>query len=321
VFAGSAARYAALAGAFVLGVALVAGGVRLLPLFFAARVPMRLLPVLARAVLGVAFETALFVAPPIGWALAASRLVERGEARALFAIGVRPAGIVVEAWPAAAGLAGAAALAAALWGTEASAPGRAVRELIAEARTACTSSVPPAVVDVPVLAASWVCLAGEPPRLVGAAPAGRAGAFTATSLGVTDDLRAFEATDFDLLVPASDALPEVRVHARDASLRGLAPIGRASNLRPWLRAILLAASAAMLAAVAGGIALALAVRSRAIALALGAVGPLASLLVFSALERAPSPAVAYAAVPAAGLGALLLAAGVLTYARGSGGWV
>jgi hypothetical protein len=187
-----------------------------------------------------------------------------------------------------------------------------VRDLVEEARVACASSSPPAVADVPGLAASWVCLAGEPPRLVGAPPAGRAGAFTATSLGVADDLRAFEATDFDLLVPASDALPEVRVHARDASLRGLAPVGRASNLRPWLRAAILATSATMLAAVAGGLALAASVKSRATAFAVGAVGPLAALLVFSALERAPSPALAYAAVPAAGVGALLLAAGALT---------
>src|SRR6185437_7633302 len=71
-----------------------AGAVRILPLVLAPGVPLRLVPVLARGVAGVAFETALFVAPPIAWALSASRLADRGEARALFAVGVRSARVV-----------------------------------------------------------------------------------------------------------------------------------------------------------------------------------------------------------------------------------
>jgi hypothetical protein len=283
-------------------------------LFFAARVPLRLAPVLARAVVGVSLETALFLAPPIGWALAASRLVERGEARALFAIGARPARIVAETWPAAAAMAVAGGLVAALWGTEAAAPGRAVRDLVEEARVACASSHPPAVADVPILAASWVCLEGEPPRIIGRAPLGR-GAFAATSLAVADDLRTLDATDLDILVPGTDASPDVRVQARSASLRGLMPLGRASNLAPWARAALLAASAAALAALSSGLVLAAAVRSRAAAFALGAAGPIAALLVFSALERAPSPAASYALAPTAGLGVIGLAFAALVLRR------
>jgi hypothetical protein len=309
LFAAPAAKLAAAVAAGILAVSLVAGVVRVLPLFLAPGVPLRLAPILARGIAGVSLETALFVAPPIAWALAASRLVDRGEARALFAVGVRPSRVIVSGWPAAVGVAAAAALAAALWGREAVAPGRALRDLLAEARAACVAAPPPAVADVPLLGVSWVCLAGEPPRVVGQAPLGT-GAFAATAIVVSDDLRALRATDLDLLVPRSPERPEARIHAAEASIRGLSPIGPASNLAAPARALLLSMSAMALAAVAGGLALAAGIRSRPAAFALGAAGPAAALLVFSALERAPSPAIAYLAVPAAGLAALL-AAGAL----------
>ncbi len=306
IFAVPAARSTAAAAAGILVVAAIAGVVRVLPMFLAPGVPLRLAPVMARGIVAVSLETALFVAPPIGWALSASRLVDRGEARALFAVGVRPLRILAAGWPAAVGIALAAALAAAAWGREASAPGRVFRDLLAEGRAACASSPPPAAADVPLLGVSWVCLAGVEPRVVGPAPVG-AGAFTASSLSVSDDLRALDAGDLEILVPPTEGRPEARIHASSASIRGLTPIGRASNLGVAARALLLALSATLLAAAAGGVALAASVRSRPAAFAVGVVGPAAALLVFSALERAPSPPLAYAAVPAAGLAALLAA--------------
>ena len=108
-----AARLGVAIAAGVLAVALLAGGIRVLPLLLAPGVPLRLAPVLARGVLGVALETALFVAPPIAWALATARLVERGEARALFASGVAPWTIVASTWPATLAVALAATLATA----------------------------------------------------------------------------------------------------------------------------------------------------------------------------------------------------------------
>jgi hypothetical protein len=311
LFAAPAARLTGAAAAAVLVVSLIAGGVRIFPLFLAPGVPLRLAPVLARGIAAVALETALLVAPPIGWALAASRLVDRGEARALFAVGVRPARILASGWPATAGVTAAAALAAALWGQEAAAPGRAFRDLLAEGRAACTSAPPPAVADVPLLGVSWVCLAGTPPLAVGPAPIG-SGLIAARSVSVSDDLRSLTAGDLEVLVPRAGepitmdtAIPEIRVHAGTASIRGLAPIGRASNLSPAARALLIAVSASALAAAAGWTALAASVKSRATAFAVGVAGPAVALLVFSALERAPSPPRAYAAVPLAGMVAIL----------------
>ncbi len=150
--------------------------------------------------------------------------------------------------------------------------------------------------------------------MVGPAPVG-SGAFAASAVTVSDDLRALDATDLEILVPRSGDRPEGRVHAGVASIRGLAPLGQASNLASPVRALLLAASAAALAALAGGLTLVAAIRSRPAAFALGVVGPAAALLVFSSLERAVTPPAAYLAVPAAGLVALLAAAALLLAAR------
>src|SRR5690242_6841126 len=89
-----AARAAGLAAAAIMGVATLAGLVRVLPWIVAPNVPLRVALPFARALFAVGLETTLLCAPPIGWALAASTLVERGEARALFAIGLSPARVV-----------------------------------------------------------------------------------------------------------------------------------------------------------------------------------------------------------------------------------
>jgi hypothetical protein len=101
VFGLPAARNASFVAGGVFGVAILAGAVRILPLLLTPGVPAEVAWPLGRGVAGVALETALFVAPPLGWALAAAKLVDRGEARALFALGVRPWTIVLGAWPAA----------------------------------------------------------------------------------------------------------------------------------------------------------------------------------------------------------------------------
>lgn len=325
LLAGPASRLAAAIAAGVLAVALLAGAVRVMPLLLAPAVPLGVAPALARGVLGVALETALVVAPPLGWALAAARLVDRGEARALFAAGVRPARIVASAWPAALGVAAAAGIAALSWGREAVAPGRLVRDLLADGRAACIAAQPPAAIDVPLVGISWVCTSQGGARAIGPAPLGdgegalglapshdparaRIAAFSARSLEVSDDLRSLAADDLTLVLPPTEGNDGARLHATRASLRGLAPIGRASNLSVAARAALISASAAAFATAAAALVLLASIRARAAALAIGASGPAASLLVFSALERAPSSPIAYLAVPAAGLAALALAA-------------
>src|SRR6478609_220082 len=112
-----------LAAAAIMGVATLAGLVRVLPWIVAPNVPLRVALPFAQALFAVGLETTLLCAPPIGWALAASTLVERGEARALFAIGLSPARVVRSTIGFAAAFAALSALAALAWGAEASAPG------------------------------------------------------------------------------------------------------------------------------------------------------------------------------------------------------
>jgi hypothetical protein len=316
LFAWPAARATGAIAAGVLVVALLAGAIRVMPLMLAPGVPAGLAPVLGRGVAAVALEVALFVAPPIGWAIAASRLVDRGEARALFAAGISPWRAVARSAPAMLLVLVAAASAAGLWGREARAPGRALRDLLDSAREACAKAAPPAAASVPLLGVSWICLQGEPPRAVGAAPvrpagldaAARDGVFAARELSISDDLGSLEARDLVLVLPGAAGGAEARIQVGSASIRGLSPIARASNLSPAARALLLSLSAAALASLAAGLVLRGAVHGRVAGAAIGASGPLAALLVLSTLERTPSHLSSYLAVPAAGLAAIAVAA-------------
>lgn len=317
-----AARLAAsLAAAFLL-VALLAGALRVLPLVLAPGVPLRLVPPLARGVVGMALETALLVAPPIAWALLAARLVDRGEARALAAIGVSPLRLVLGTWPALLGVALAAALAARAWGSEAAAPGRMLHDLLVEARASCEASPPPAAVPVPLVGLSWVCLEGEPPRAVGVASFGDAGsaaapAFAARGIALRDDLRGFAAEELTLFVPGDAAPGALRITVGNAVIHGIPPLGRASNLGPWARAWLVAGSAIGLSLLVFLLVLRRGVTGRVLAFALGVAGPGGALMAFSSLEREAHGAPLYALVPLAGaLGiGLVLAATSLGDAR------
>ena len=316
VLAWPAARLALAIAAGILLVALLAGAVRALPLLLAPGVPIRVAAPVTRGILAVSLEIALFVAPPIAWALAASRLVDRGEARALAAIGVRPARIVATTWPAALLVAAAAGLAAAAWGREAAAPGRLLRDLLADSRAVCApiagaapgSDQRPAAVEVPLLGVTWICLPGEAPRAVGPAPFGGEGAvFSATGMDVSDDLRSLHLRDLTLVVPKGEARPvELRMRIGATSVRGVAPLGRASNLTVIARTLLMGVSAVLMATAAALVVLVGSIRSRTAALALGVAGPGAALVVMSNLERGPASPALYLVMPLAGLCALVI---------------
>jgi hypothetical protein len=312
ILAFPAARLTGGIAAGVLFVGLIAGAVRLLPLLAAPGVPVRFVLPLARGAAGAALETALLLAPSLAWALASGRLVDRGEARALYAIGISPFRILTSAWPSALLVALAAALAAAAWGREAVAPGRLVRDLLAEARAACVERAAgkrlgAAALDVPVLGVSWVCFPGEAPRVVGPAPfGGGQGVVSAREIEPSDDLRSFRMREASWVFSREPGAT-ARIRVAEASVQGLSPLGRASNLTVAVRAVLMGFTSLAMAALAGLFVLTASIRSRPVALSLGLSGPAAALMTFSALERAPASALNYVAVPAAGLLALAAA--------------
>jgi hypothetical protein len=289
----------------ILGVAVVAGAVRVLPWVVTPNVPMRVALPFARALLAVGLETTLLAAPPIGWAFAAAALVEKGEARALFATGTSPAGVVRGTLGAALGFAVLTALASLSWGREAAAPGRLARALMAESKASCGQGT---AIErgayVPFVGLTWLCFPDAPPRLAGQLPTG-GGSFSARDLAISDDLRSLEIADLRLLLGEKGA---ISVRAEKAEIRGLEPWGRGSNLAPLTRAVLLSLTGAVMALLAAGVVLSRSIAHRLFSLLVGGAGPIASLVVLSRLEQGDHAPWTYLAVPGAGLASLFIAA-------------
>ena len=165
-------------------------------------------------------------------------------------------------------------------------------------------------------------MSGEPPRVVGAAPFarprdGELGAmFTASTLEISDDLRAIDARGLTLAMPGATVGPTAgaRLLVNEATIHGMTPLGRASNLSTSQRALVLGASAVAMAAFAAASVLRRGIRG-ASSLALGTAGSAAALLTFSSLERSVKAPALYAAVPLAGLVAMAVLGGILGHSR------
>lgn len=304
-----ALQAAALASGALAIAALAAGTVRLLPWLFDPAVPWRVAAPFARGLASIALEAAILVGWPVGWALASVRLVESGEARALQALGQRPARTVVALAPQAALFAVVLAAVALAWGRDANEPGRVATELIAQSRVSCAKAKVPITYAIPFTELTWVCAPSTAPRLVGNAPAGLTGTlFTATDARIAGDFRAIDLDDVRLSLPTS---PPTALRVDEVTLRGLAPWSRASTLPPAMRALLSATSGMAAAALVAIAALLGIVRGRIAALVVGAAGPLAALGVLRVLERIDVRPLFYVAMPIAAACTVLTAALVL----------
>lgn len=293
----------------VLAAAGLAAAVRLLPWLLDSRVPVHVALPFARGLVAVALEAAVLVGWPIGWALAAHRLVERGEALAIQALGEAPARTLQKLAPQGAIFAAALAMASLVGGRDAREPGRVVTELLNEGRAACAHAAGPISYAVPFSGTTWLCRPDAPPRLVGAAPGALSGVFfSARGARVAGDLRHVELDDARLALGAPGDPRGVVVHVGALAMHGLPPWAQASSLPSPLRAFLLALAASIAAALAAHAALRrrFAPRGRLHAILVGAAGPLSALAVLRLLERTDAGAATYLAVP------LSCAVGVLT---------
>ena len=285
-----ALRGAALASLLVLVAALVGVAVRLLPWVLDPTIPWAVLAPFARSLLAVAVEAAVLTGWPVGWALAAARLVERGEAGVLASVGEAPTQTVSRLLPQSALFVAVLGITSVVLGRDAAAPGRIVRALIDEGRASCvqeSSRSTPATHAVPFVAATWICTPGAP-RLVGRAPIGGV-VFTASGARVSDDLRRIDLDDARLALAAGTKSEEnltFRIQVGTLTLRGLAPWAQASSVPPLLRAVIVTVSG-LVASSASVLAL-LVLRRRRIgsvaAVAIGASGPLAALGTLRGLE-------------------------------------
>lgn len=300
----------------VLLAALVGAAIRLLPWVLDPTLSWSTLGPFARSLAALAVEAAILTGWALGWALAAHRLADRGEARVLASLGESPPRTLLRLAPQAAVFALLLAGSSVELGREAAAPGRVVNALLAQGRASCASASSPATFGVPFVSATWLC--SREPRLVGRAPIGNV-LYTATDAHVSDDLRRIDLDDARLALGDPQGI-SVHVKVGALSLRGLAPWSRASALHPALRAAVVTASGLASAAAAVLAMLFLAARthrsSAAFAAAVGAAGPLAALAVLRGLElRVPDDAgpawiAAFAAVPVSAALAVALAAGL-----------
>jgi hypothetical protein len=304
-----AARTSALiaSGAIAL-VGILAGAVRLMPWVLDPAVPWRVASPFARGLTAVALEAALLVGWPVGWALAACRFVESGEARVMLTLGERPERTAARLAPQGFALALALAAVALVYGNDASAPGRVVTELVTQARVSCARTDTPTTYAIPFTDFTWLCSPDRAPRLVGNAPGSmRAAVLTASDARVAGDFRSLELDDARLLLPGETP---VAVHVASLSLRGMAPWAKASTLPGWLRALLLVLTAWSVASLGAYTVLRRRVRWRAVAIGLGAAGPLAALGLLRVLERADARPAFYALLPVAACG-LVIGAGLV----------
>jgi hypothetical protein len=312
---GGSARNAALVATLILAlVGLLAGSVRILPWLLDPAVPWRVAQPFARGLAAVSIEAALLVGWPIGWALACFRFVERGEARVLQTLGQPPLETVARLIPGGAPLALALAGVALVYGSDASAPGRVVTDLIGRARASCEAASQPVTYSIPFTDLTWLCAPDRPPRVVGSGPGQMASiTLSAKAARVAGDFRALDLDDARVLLPST---PPVLVQVGSLSLHGMAPWARASTLSAPARALVMGLTAWLSASVAAFVILKRAAAARAHALVLGAAGPIAALGLVRLLETSNARGLAFALVPPAGAAAALVAGALVPRLRG-----
>lgn len=284
-----------------------AGLVRLLPWLLAPEVPLRVIWPFARILASSAVDVAVIVGLPLGVGVAAAIAAERGELRAVAALGMAPHAVAARLL-AAALLPASLALTSPLI-TPREAPGVLARGLVAAGRKSCSDRdrAPPSSVAVPLVGVTWLCFPGVAPRVVGHVPGALRGAwFSADDLTVSDDLAGLGLHDARLAVPRAGDAPRVSVAAAEVHVRGLSAwSGASAPGTRWVHALAVAVSGvgATFAAVAWVLVLRRSTLLHAVLLAAAAGGAMLALL--SAVERASGPG------PRA-----LLACAVLAFALG-----
>lgn len=280
----TALKYGAIWSLGTSAVALVAGAVRVMPWVLEPDVPWRVALPFARTLAAIALEAAILVGFSIGVALACARFAERGEARVLELLGERPSRTTLRLMPQALGFAALVAVASAIGGVDASAPGTVATSLIEQGRTSCAHASERTTYSVPLVGVTWLCSPNAPARLYGHGPGGMSKvSFTAERAHVEGDMRRIDLDEATLMLGDTAEAPRATLHA--FTLRGLSPWASASTLPPWTRALVMASSTLVCALLGAWGALRRMARTPLAALLVGASGPLAALGVMRALER------------------------------------
>jgi hypothetical protein len=295
-------RLSAVAALVLTCLGAAAGLVRLLPWLLAPEVPLEVALPFARALGAATTELAALLALPIGFALAAALFNERGETRALAALGVGPARLALST-AAHAALSSALAFAVALaWGTKADVPGRFAAQLVREGRASCARAHGPKSASVPLVGVTWLCFPDAAPRVTGPLPGSGVRAwFSAADLVPSDDLREVVLTDLRVVTRAAPDEKRLNLHVDRGVIRGLAAWGRSAKLSPWARGSLTSLTAMLLSLFGAFTVLGTDVRRRWLALAVGGVPAVAAAFALQRIDASSAGPLAYAWVPSVAL--------------------
>jgi hypothetical protein len=212
------ARYAASAIGALSFLAALGGMVRIAPLVLRSQAALATVWPFARSVGYLALEASVLSGWSLGFVLAFAQMLDRGELRAYASLGVSPLGLLRRVSPPALLLTLILAWVGHRAGEDAHLPGLIVREHVQSAKAHCAARPEVAVEPVPLLAAAFVCVPGQAPRLVGQAP-GQGWSYAAEQWDISDDLRVLRLQEVEL-TRAWSGFP-VHVHARAIELRGL----------------------------------------------------------------------------------------------------
>jgi hypothetical protein len=286
----------------VLVLAVGASAVRLLPWVMSPEVPLAVAAPFAEALAALACETALMVGLPIGAGLAAAKFVERGESRALMALGASPASLVLRASPPVLCLAVLGGALGASWNVDASKPGRMARDLVSRGRESCDRARGPAAFQVPLVGVTWLCFPAERPRVAGPLPGlGERGYFSALSLIPSEDLRSFDLSDLRVVARGNDGRERLRLHVESARVSGLVPWGRPAQLPTRWRSVLAAVTASLLSLSAAWLVITARLGSRALGLLIATGPTLVCWALWHAADRVGAARHYYVLVPLCGV--------------------
>ena len=311
--------------AFLSGLALLAGAVRVLPLVLDPELPWAVAAPFARAVAWLALEAAVAVGWPLGWALALSAFVDRGEARVHALLGRSPADALLAFVPQA--LALGALLFSLSWlaARDAERPGRVLGELLESSRLTCANAETPRSIPVPFLDARWLCAgtdagaaaggtatAGKEsvPRLLLRPPRPNGAILTATRATLSGDVREIRLEDVHMHVARGD------LSVRELWVRGLPPLLTSATIRPLGRASALVTAAASVAFGLAALVLRRRIANRLLSLGLAALAMSAAFGVLRLVDHAGGREVLLVLVVLAPMALLALTLPVLALLSG-----
>ena len=281
-----------------------AGLVRLLPWLTSPEVPLRVAIPFARALAAVAIETSVVVGLPIGFGVAAAVVSDRGESRAMHALGASPFDVIGGAWWVALVLVGLAVGGSLAVDPGATVPGRLANELLEQGRRSCDQAQTARIAVVPMTGLAWLCTPGADPIVAGPVPRANGRLWwAARQVVLSNDLTGLTLERLELFSLPKGKVPPVRVRVGRARFSGMAAWGRPAGLSAQLRAFVVALTALVLAGSVGMALLLGGVRSRVFAACIGSVAAAVPLWL---LHRVDTDRYAIWFVPLAGLGPLVV---------------